>query len=118
MSPAETINYLEIPSQDLARSKAFFSDVFGWTFVDYGSDYSAFSAAEAGIDGGFARTDDKIPPTGILIVLYSTDLAAIQAKIERAQGVITQAVFSFPGGRRFHFTDPNGTEYAVWSDQI
>lgn len=31
-----SINYLEIPSRDIASSKAFFSQVFGWTYVDYG----------------------------------------------------------------------------------
>jgi len=25
--------------------------------------------------------------------------------------------FQFPGGRRFHFTDPGGNELAVWSER-
>ena len=37
------------------------------------------------------------------------------AKVEAAGGVIEQAIFDFPGGRRFHFIEPGGSELAVWS---
>jgi len=116
MSEHEKINYLEFPAKDLAIAKTFFSAVFGWKFVDYGPDYTAFF--EAGIDGGFFKSDLVVSSLvgSALIVFYSQDLVATQAKIEKEGGKIIQAVFSFPGGRRFHFSDPNGNEYAVWSD--
>ncbi|MFC7422215.1 VOC family protein [Iodobacter arcticus] len=110
------INYIEMPSKDLNKSKAFFSTVFGWTFVDYGPEYCAFS--NEGIDGGFYQADLSISShTGApLIVLYSSNLENSQAAVLAAGGTILKPIFSFPGGRRFQFNDPNGSEYAVWSE--
>ena len=116
MSKHETINYLEIPSRNLAASKAFLSAVFDWTFTDYGLEYTAFS--NAGIDGGFYASDlTASTETGsVLVVFYSHNLEATQIKIEAAGGMIVKPIFSFPGGRRFQFTEPAGSEFAIWSD--
>jgi len=116
MNNHEKINYLEFPSIDLNATKAFFTAVFDWTFTDYGPDYSAFS--NAGIDGGFYNSTlvASTVKGAALIVFYSKALEATRDKIEGAGGSIIKPVFSFPGGRRFHFTDPSGNEYAVWSD--
>ena len=110
------ISYIEIPAKNIETTKAFFAEVFGWSFVDYGPDYCSFSAQ--GVDGGFYKSDlvvstEKGSP---LIVLYSNLLEATQEKIEKAGGEIIKHIFSFPGGRRFHFGDPNGNEFAVWSE--
>ena len=117
MSSHDKINYLEFPSRDIQKTKAFFSAVFDWTFTDYGSEYTAF--ANAGIDGGFflseqASTTDN---GGALVVFFSDSLEQTQDAIEAAGGEVIKSIFSFPGGRRFHFADPNGNEYAVWSKQ-
>ena len=100
----------------MAATKAFFTTAFGWSFIDYGPEYASF--ADEGIDGGFYKSDlTASTQTGsALIVLYSSDLEQTQAKVERAGGSIIKPIFSFPGGRRFHFGDPNGNEYAVWSE--
>lgn len=113
----EKINYVEFPAKDIEASKAFFNDVFGWSFTDYGPDYTAF--ANEGLDGGFFRSDLSCSTNNgsALIVFYSNNLVQTQKKIERFGGSILQAIFSFPGGRRFHFCDPNGNEFAVWSDK-
>lgn len=110
-----SINYLEIPVLAMAPTKAFFSDVFGWQFVDYGDSYSCF--INAGINGGFYLSDQHVDLSqgAPLIVIYSAQLTHTLAEVERAGGVISKAIFSFPGGRRFHFKDPNGNEFAVWS---
>ena len=112
----EKINYVEFPSKDIESTKAFFTTVFGWSFVDYEPEYSAFS--NEGIDGGFFKSDLSVSTqTGsALIVFYSKELENTQLKIENAGGKIIKPIFSFPGGRRFHFSDPNGNEYAIWSD--
>ncbi len=111
------IDYVEFPSRDLESSKRFFSQVFGWEFVDYGPDYVAFT--KAGLEGGFYRAELETSTRhgSALVVIYSDNLQATQNDIEAAGGEIVKAIFSFPGGRRFHFSDPNGNEYAVWSDQ-
>ena len=116
MNEHEKINYLEIPSTDLAVTKTFFSKVFHWLFVDYGKEYTAFSGE--GVDGGFFKSPLCATPKNgsVLIIFYSEDLEGTKQKIVEAKGYITEETFAFPGGRRFHFADPNGNEYAVWSD--
>lgn len=116
MNLHEKINYLEFPSRDLAKTRAFFSTVFGWMFVDYGPDYTTFSNDV--IKGGFFKSDLACATANgsALIVFYSSALEKTQGKIEQAGGTIIKPIFTFPGGRRFHFADPNGNEYAVWSE--
>lgn len=118
MKETGKINYLEIPSRDLEATKRFFSSAFGWAFIDYGPSYMAI--ANAGLDGGFFKSDNVVSTDhgSVLVVLYSSELEATAAKVTSAGGTITQAIFSFPGGRRFHFTDPTGNEYAVWSEPL
>ena len=117
MNQHEKLNYLEFPANRIAATKAFFESAFGWSFEDFGSDYTTFS--DQGINGGFFKSDKKSTPStgGALAVFYSDNLEATQAKIKQAGGTITQEIFSFPGGRRFHFSEPSGNELAVWSDQ-
>lgn len=110
------INYIELPARDIEATKQFYSDAFGWTFVDYGPDYVSFQ--QAGMDGGFYKSDNVASTrTGsALVVLYSVELESMQATVEECGGEIIKSIFSFPGGRRFHFADPNGNELAVWSE--
>jgi predicted enzyme related to lactoylglutathione lyase len=51
------------------------------------------------------------------VILYPNDLAEAQRRLEDAGAKIVKPVFSFPGGRRFHFHDLDGYELAVWSDR-
>ncbi|WP_341939121.1 VOC family protein [Marinimicrobium sp. C2-29] len=116
MKETGKINYVEIPSRDIEATKAFFSAAFGWSFVDYGPEYVAI--VNAGLDGGFFKSD-KVASTdngSVLVVLYSSDLEATVEAVKSAGGRVVQDIFSFPGGRRFHFSDPTGNEYAVWSE--
>lgn len=111
-----SINYIELPLKDNAATKAFYSGVFGWTFQDYGPDYIAFSGA--GVDGGFNGVDGvSAQAPGALVVLYASELEKTAAAVAAAGGKILKPPFSFPGGRRFHFADPNGNELAVWSER-
>lgn len=116
MKQHEKINYVEFPASDLEATRSFFKREFNWHFEDYGPEYSSFSGQ--GLDGGFYQSDrcSCTDEGGALVVFYSNDLDSTQAQIENAGGKITKAIFSFPGGRRFHFTEPSGNELAVWSD--
>ena len=110
------LNYIEFPAADMQATKDFFSAAFGWTFEDYGPEYTAFS--DVGLDGGFYKSEMKSSAESgaALAIFYSSDLEATQSNVEAAGGNISQAIFSFPGGRRFHFIEPSGNELAVWSD--
>mgnify|MGYP001305420665 CR=1 FL=1 len=116
MNQHEKMNYVEFPAKDLAATKAFFESVFGWSFVDYGPEYTAFE--NQGLDGGFFQSDlaSSTEKGAALIVFYSNQLEATLVKVERAGGLILRPIYSFPGGRRFHFTEPSGNEFAVWGE--
>lgn len=117
MNPHEKISYVEFPARDLEATKTFFSKVFGWTFQDYGPGYTSFS--NAGLDGGFFKADLKATTAAgsALIVLYSDDLERTLSEVQNAGGSVVKEIFPFPGGRRFHFSEPSGNELAVWSDK-
>jgi pimeloyl-ACP methyl ester carboxylesterase/predicted enzyme related to lactoylglutathione lyase len=108
------IDYIEFSVVDVAAAKRFYAAAFGWTFTDYGPDYAGIHGRDRE-QGGFRRAD-SVPKGGPLVVLYSKDLEATLAAVKAAGGRITEEVFSFPGGRRFHCADPSGNEIAVWSD--
>lgn len=112
----DKINYIEFPSQDLEATKAFFEKAFKWSFTDYGPEYIAFS--DSGIDGGFYKADLASTTEGgsALVVLYSVDIDSSLSSVKRAGGIIVKDIFTFPGGRRFHFMEPSGNELAVWTD--
>jgi predicted enzyme related to lactoylglutathione lyase len=117
MSQAEQdrrIDYVEFPTTNMSETKRFYSETFGWELTDYGPDYTSFS--DGRLAGGFVVTPE-VTAGGPLVVLYSTNLEDIEARIKENEGRIVREIFEFPGGRRFHFADPSGNELAVWSDR-
>ena len=116
MSQAEQdrrVDYIEFPATDIEKTKRFYSQVFGWEFTDYGPGYTSFT--DGRLAGGFDAAAE-VGAGGPLVVLYSTNLAEIEARVGDSGGQIVREIFEFPGGRRFHFTDPSGNELAVWSE--
>ncbi|MEA3245593.1 MAG: VOC family protein [Gemmatimonadota bacterium] len=108
------IQYVELAVTDVPAAKEFYGKAFGWTFQDYGPTYASFS--NAAVDGGFSgETPEHIGRP--LVILYAIDLEGAVGRVERAGGKVVKPIFSFPGGRRFHFTDPAGNELAIWSDK-
>ncbi|MEI9994136.1 MAG: VOC family protein [Rhizomicrobium sp.] len=107
-------DYVEFTVADMARSKAFYGAVFGWHFTDYGPAYASFDDGRIG--GGFT-TQGTPHPGGPLVVFYVADLDAALARVRAAGGTVVTPPFAFPGGRRFHFTDPDGTQIAAWSEK-
>lgn len=111
------MNYIELPAADLQAVQAFYEAAFDWSFTSYGEDYVAFN--DGSMDGGFYRASLKSETAkgSTLLVLYADDLEAAQSSVEKAGGTIVKDIFAFPGGRRFHFADPNENELAIWSDK-
>ena len=107
------VDYVEFRSTDIAATKAFYSGIFGWEFTDYGPEYTSFT--DGRLAGGFSLAPE-VAAGGPLVVIYATNLEEVEAGITKAGGRIVRETFEFPGGRRFHFTDPSGNELAVWSE--
>lgn len=114
------MDYIEFPATDIEATKQFYSHVFGWQFKDWGPSYTSFH--DGRLAGGFngeaqpAGTDGSTKTRGVLVVIYAASLDEITRKVKQAGGKIVRETFEFPGGKRFHFADPNGNELAVWSE--
>jgi len=108
------VDYVEFSVTDLEAAKAFYSAVFGWKFQDWGPEYASFE--DGRLAGGF-QLSEEVSRGGPLVIIYAVDLEAVEAGVRANGGTIAKEIFSFPGGRRFHFTDPSGNELAVWSDK-
>ena len=107
------IDYIEFYSPALDATEAFFAQAFDWKFTPYGPDYRDIQGAGTG--GGIERGQSKAP----LIVLRADDLHLALQQVSAAGAEITKDIFSFPGGQRFEFREPGGTEMAVWcADEI
>lgn len=107
------IDYIEITVRDLAAAKRFYTEAFGWQFNDYGPGYAGIQGPDREV-GGLAQ-GDHTAGGGPLVILFSNDLEATVAAVRAAGGTIAKEPYGFPGGRRFHFTDPSGNELAVWA---
>jgi uncharacterized protein len=104
------IAYVELGCMQTEPMKHFYAQVFGWTFQDWGDDYATVEGS--GLEAGF-NADPATRPRTPLVILESAALEATLARVEQAGGAITQPIFAYPGGRRFHFRDPQGNELAV-----
>lgn len=114
LAGASPTDYVEFVVHDIARSKAFYAQALGWTFTDYGPTYTSFTAESIG--GGFT-TDGTPHSGGPLMVFYAPNLDVALVHVKAAGGAIVKLPFTYPGGRRFQFQDPDGYEVAVWSEK-
>ena len=114
MRPENRIDYVEIPATDLPKARAFFEALFGWEFQEWGDEYMSFS--DGRLDGGLRLATEPATTSGVLLVFYSDDLERDVDRVKALGATISQDIFAFPGGRRFHFIDPVGTEFALWSE--
>ncbi len=116
MSTDQKIDYLELPARGFDAVQSFYKQAFEWSFTDYGPDYTSFT--DGRINGGFYKSDQRSSTENgaALIVLYASDLERTRETVVSSGGRVVKEIFSFPGGRRFHFSDPHGNELAAWSD--
>jgi uncharacterized protein len=115
--PKPKIDFIEFPIKnfkDFTKTKTFYSNVFNWKYKDWGDDYS--DTKDSGLGSGL-NGDASHKPKYPLAVIYVEDLESSKEQIINSGGKITKEIFSFHGGRRFHFNDPSGNELAVWSDK-
>lgn len=117
MPADQKVDYIEFPCADFDAVQSFYETAFGWSFTDYGPEYRAFTDGK--MEGGFRRADmhSSMKNGAVLVIMYADDLESTRDKVAESGGTIVQNIFSFPGGRRFHFADPNNNELAVWSDR-
>ena len=112
------LDYVEFAAKDLGKTQNFFETVFNWQFTAYGEEYIAFSVESAGLEGGFYQADLQAKQAqGSALLVFLADSLDVQTQIIAAGGEVNVPVFAFPGGKRFHFIEPSGNEFAVWSKE-
>ena len=105
------LDYVELPGTDLAATRSFYEQAFGWTMTQFAPTYAATMTGDTDI-GIQASPPDR--PAAPLPVIQVKKLEAYLTAVEAAGGRIVKPITAFPGGRRFHFADPSGNELAVW----
>jgi uncharacterized protein len=103
--------YLELPAKDVASLKTFYGTVFGWTHQDFGPNYA--TAHGSGLEAGYNGTTDEGRSKAPLAMIETDDIGSMEVAVKAAGGTITVPTFPYPGGKRFHFMDPEGNELAV-----
>ncbi|MEK8109389.1 VOC family protein [Micromonospora sp. M12] len=113
-----SIDYVELTVADLEQAKRFYAEAFGWQFNDYGPTYAGIRSlhVDSAPEVGGLRVDQEVRPGGPLVLLYSSDLDKSVEAVQNAGGTVINGPYGFPGGRRFHFTDPSGNELGVWAE--
>ncbi len=111
------IDYIEFSVSNMEEAKRFYSSAFGWQFTDYGPEYAGIKHQAGDRECGGICLTGKVVPGGPLVILYADNLERSLEAVKSAGGKITVETFSFPGGRRFHFSDPSGNVLGVWSDK-
>ena len=108
-----TIDYVEIYVDDVANAKTFYGEAFGWRFNDYGDAYSGIQAPDGdGELGGITVGETRGPSP--LVLMISEDLDASLESVRAAGGEVVEGPYDYPGGRRFHFSDPSGNVLGVF----
>jgi predicted enzyme related to lactoylglutathione lyase len=103
-------SFIELPSRDIDSARSFYAASFDWELTGYGPSYACTLTGD--VDVGLQGDPEEVTQAP-LPVIQVADLDATQARVEEAGGRIVRRAFAFPGGRRFHFRDPNGNELAV-----
>lgn len=103
-------DFLELPVADVATAQAFYGAAFGWAMTGFGPTYACTLTGD--VDIGL-QADPAERTRAPLIVIQVADLDGALAAVSAAGGTITKSIFAFPGGRRFHFRDPDGNELAA-----
>ena len=103
-------NFIELPAQDMPATRHFYAQAFGWRMREFGPSYACTVTGDVdlGLQGDAAEAT-RAP----LVVIAVDDLEAAMKAVTRAGGKVSKPIFSFPGGRRFHFLDPSGNELAA-----
>jgi predicted enzyme related to lactoylglutathione lyase len=113
-----TIDYVELNvGGAMAETRAFYEQAFGWAFNDYGPEYAGIRWSDGTDEVGGLSAAKEAVRGGPLVLLYSDDLDATLTAVRAAGGEVVEAPYEFPGGRRFHFTDPAGNELGVWASR-
>ena len=112
------LDYLELPAGSIDDSVRFYEAAFGWSLARFGPTYAATTTGDTDVGLQADSSEASKAPLAVKPVQFSSGVvASATAAVEAAGGDIIRTIYSFPGGRRFHFRDPSGNELAAWSKE-
>jgi len=104
------LGYLQIPTTDVAASRAFYSAVFGWQVDD-----GALGFTAPGVIGQFFDEHAPTPDAGVLLWINVDDLdAALAAAVEAGGARRSEPAADGPHRTLATVTDPAGNTLGLF----
>ena len=108
------VQLLEIQVSELERAVGFYQAVFDWGVSRPDSSYAILEALPVAI--GLVKRDSVIAG-GAMVVIGVPDLETILRRVVENGGALRNPVGPSWRGRQFTFSDPDGNEMVVWSEE-
>ena len=112
------ICYLEIPSNDIARSSEFYQRVFGWNLRKRGDGAVAFDDGAGQVSGTWVLGRPPMSNPGIMIYVMVDSVAAAIDAVRASGGEIVQPIGGDPGEITARFRDPGGNVLGLYQEPV
>jgi predicted enzyme related to lactoylglutathione lyase len=109
--------YLEIPAEDVQRSAAFYSGVFGWSLRERGDGRVAFDDAVGEVSGTWVTGRPPSPQPGLLVYIMVDDVAATREAVRAHGGEIVQPMGGDAPEITARFRDPAGNVMGLYQER-
>jgi predicted enzyme related to lactoylglutathione lyase len=108
------ICYVEMPALDIARSIAFYQQVFGWNVRKRGNGSLAFDDGVGQVSGTWVTGRKPMTEVGLLIYIMVDDAAAIVESVDANGGRIVQPIGKDHPEITARFSDPGGNILGIY----
>jgi uncharacterized protein len=107
--------HVDIPVKDKERARAFYGEVFGWSFQEVPEmDYTLFTTPGKTVGGGLFTPGEQSPDK-VVNYLLVTSIEESAKKVESFGGKTVSPKIEIPGhGWFMHVLDPEGNLLAMW----
>jgi len=102
-----TVDHFEIPADDVARAKSFYSTVFGWSFEDWDDENTMIESTGANGIGGDIHKRSVVPHPTVVITVDDVD-DALAAVIANGGEAVGEVIPIEEMGRYCYFRDSEG----------
>ena len=111
--------HIELPADDPARAKTFYSEAFGWTFAEPIPGFEGYHlfttpAGQEGMGGAIGKRGESAPQA-VRTYVHVDSIDATLEKIGQIGGSVVEPKADVPGqGWYAVFRDTEGNELALW----
>jgi uncharacterized protein len=112
------ICYLEIPTNDIARSVAFYQAVFGWKVRRRGDGAMAFDDAVGEVSGSWVTGRPTSSTPGLLVYVMVDDIRSSIDSVLTNRGRIVQELGGDAPELTARFADPDGNVLGLYQEPV